>query len=305
MNINVSLENMDFLEVFSSSTRIRIIEMLDEKPMNIKDMAIKLGISSAIVTKHIQKMELAKIIKCDNIAGVRGIQKICSLNLDQVILSFKSNIKTETTSVHSIPVGQYTSYNIQPTCGLASETKLIGILDDPRYFADPNHNDASLIWFGYGWVEYRIPNYLLSNQLVKSIEISLELCSEFPGYKEEWPSDITFYLNDIEIGMWTAPGNFGKNKGALTPEWWSGGSQYGLLKTITVNEEGSFMDGMKISTVKIAELNLTFSSEVTFKIANNENARNVGGITIFGKYFGNYNQDIKVIIGYEDLKRKL
>ncbi|HEY5587090.1 MAG TPA: transcriptional regulator [Ruminiclostridium sp.] len=296
---------MDFLEVFSSSTRIRMIEMLDNKPMNIKDMAIQLGISSAIVTKHIQKMETAKIIKCKNIAGKRGIQKICSLNLDEVTLKFKSSIKSETTYECSIPVGQYISYNVHPTCGLASKTKYIGMFDDPRYFADPNHNSASLIWFGYGWVEYRIPNYLSSNQLAKSIEISLEICSEFPGYKEEWPSDIIFYINNINIGMWTAPGNFGENKGILTPEWWNCGSQYGLLKNITVNEAGSFIDGIKISSLTIAELNLTFNSEITFRLANNKNSRNVGGITIFGKYFGNYNQDIKAIIEYVDMKRGL
>ncbi len=303
MNIDVSLENMAFLEVFSSTTRVRIIAMLDEKAMNIKDMAIELGISSAIVTKHIQKMEEVKIIKCESVPGIRGMQKICSLNLDQVTLRLKSNAKCETSLVHSIPVGQYTSYNVQPTCGLACKTKLIGIVDDPRYFADPNHNNASLIWFGHGWVEYRIPNYLLSNQLVKKLEISLEICSEFPGSKEEWPSDITFYINNIKVGIWTAPGNFGKKKGVLNPEWWNYGSQYGLLKTIIVNREGSFLDGINISSVNITELNLAFSSEITFKIANHDNSRNVGGITIFGKNFGNYNQDINVTINYEDLKR--
>ena len=299
MEIEISLENLEFFEAISSETRVKIIRMLDDRKMNIREIAMELGLSSAIVTKHVQQLERANILKCENIAGKRGTQKICHLNIDHATLKFRSKARNDNYFIHSIPVGQYTSFSINPTCGLASGSKIIGIVDDPRYFADPDHTKASILWFGSGWVEYTIPNYLLSNQSVKSMEISLEICSEAPGYNENWPSDITFYVNSLSIGTWTSPGDFGKGRGVLTPDWWSLGTQHGLLKTILINEKGSFIDGMKTSDIRIADLGLTYGKEISFKIANDKQSRNIGGVSIFGRSFGNYDQDIKVILTHE------
>lgn len=296
--MDVKTQNMAFLEVFSSDTRVRIIEMLNSKPMNIKDMAGELGLSSAIVTKHIQKLEEAGIVRCENMTGKRGMQKVCHLSMEQVTLQLRVKTVSPKHSVLSIPVGQYSSFQVDPTCGLASRERLIGIMDDPRYFADPEHTKASLLWFGSGWVEYRIPNYLLSNQQAKSLAISLEICSEAPGYREDWPSDIFFSLNGVEVGKWTCPGDFGKTKGNYTPEWWSLGTEYGLLKTLLVNQEGSFIDGVRISGKTIGDLSIAYGNEILFRLAAPENAPNPGGMTLLGKGFGNYDQDIQVVIEY-------
>lgn len=298
MDIDVTLESMNFLDAIASETRVKIIAILNKNPSNIGDIAADLDISSAIVTRHIQKLEEAGIVKCESIAGKRGMQKMCCLNMDQVTLRFRSRTRSNDYYLHSIPIGQYSSYSIAPTCGLASEKGIIGILDDPRYFAEPDHIKASLLWFGSGWIEYILPNYILSNQTVISLEISLEICSEAPGYNESWPSDITFYINGVNLGLWTSPGDFGKTRGVLTPDWWDNGTQHGLLKNILVNEKGSFIDGIRMSDVTINDLNLIYGRETIFRIANYGDARNVGGVSIFGKNFGNYNQDIKVIISY-------
>lgn len=301
MDIEITMQNIEFFEALSSETRIAILGMLNDKKMNIKEIAGELGISSAIVTKHIQKLENAGVVKCESIAGKRGTQKLCRLNIDHATLRFQSKAKNDNYSIHSIPVGQYNSFSVHPTCGLASESKTIGIVDDPRYFADPEHTKAAILWFGHGWVEYMLPNYLHSNQSVKSMDISLEICSEAPGYNENWPSDITFHINGIPIGMWTSPGDFGNNRGVLTPDWWSFGTSHGLLKTILINDKGSFIDGIKVSDVKISELGLAYGREITFRISNSEHSRNVGGITVFGKGFGNYDQDIKVILTHDSV----
>ena len=39
-------------------------------------------------------------------------------------------------------------------------------------------------------------------------------------------------------------------------------------------------------------------SSIRFRLAVEDDARHVGGLTIFGKSFGNYSQDIKVSLGY-------
>jgi len=300
MKIHVSVENMAFLECFASETRVRMIELLNERPHSIKELADALSVSSAIVTKHVQKMEEAGIIGTESIPGTRGRRKMCRLIADSVTLFFKTP-KAEDRNRYSvsIPVGQYSDCQVRPTCGLASETGIIGIVDDPRYFSDPEHVKAKHIWFGSGYVEYRIPNFLLGNQRVRSLNISLEICSEAPGYNESWPSDLTFFINDIAIGTWTCPGDFGNNKGIFTPDWWDLGTQHGLLKQIVVNPDGTYIDGVKLSDVNTGKLAIGYGEEIRFRISCLEEAEHCGGVSLFGKHFGNYNQEIEVTVQYE------
>ena len=43
MQIEVSTKNMFFLECFSSETRVKIIELLGEEPLNIKQLSQRSG----------------------------------------------------------------------------------------------------------------------------------------------------------------------------------------------------------------------------------------------------------------------
>lgn len=169
---------------------------------------------------------------------------------------------------------------------------MIGQFDDPRYFYDPARVTAQIIWFGHGFVEYQIPNYLLSSQHINEIEFSLEVGSEAPGVAANWPSDIHFHLNDTFIGYWTSPGDSGNGRGTYTPEWWPDNTnQYGLLKIVRINAEGTFVDGERMSSVKLDDL-IKERNSWTLRIGTDETAKNIGGVTIYGAGFGNYNQDI-------------
>ena len=130
----------------------------------------------------------------------------------------------------------------------------------------------------------------------------MEISSEAPGINNDWPSDISFLLNDVVIGTWTSPGDFGDIKGIFTPDWWlPNWNQYGLLKMLVINHKGTFMEGLKISDVNIDQFEFDYRSKIRFKLLIADDAKNVGGLTIFGKNFGNYNQDIKVRISYIDM----
>ncbi|MGZ9584891.1 ArsR/SmtB family transcription factor [Paenibacillus marinisediminis] len=297
--IEVNSDNLSFLECLSSGTRIRIIELLNDRPMNISELAEVLDVSSAITTKHIQKLESAGIVACESTGGKRGRQKLCSLQLDAINLQFRSSKPQPKKSyTFSIPVGQYSAFEVNPTCGLASESKMIGMVDDPRYFSDPEHVQAKHLWFGSGWVEYGIPNFLLRNQELKRLEISLEICSEAPGFNERWPSDISFFINGIEAAMWTSPGDFGSKPGIYTPDWWNQGTQHGQLKTLIVTEVGTYIDGVQVSDVTTRMLGIEFNKELTLRIASLITAEHCGGVSLFGKGFGNYDQEIEVNMYY-------
>ena len=175
-------------------------------------------------------------------------------------------------------------------------------MDDSRYFAHPDRIDSEILWFTRGYVEYMIPNFLPASQQIDQITISAELSSEAPGVNDVWPSDIHFYLNGICLGYWTSPGDFGNAKGIFTPDWWyPNWNQYGLLKLIVINHKGSFVDGLQISNVSLKDLNLDYRSPMKFKLGIPDDADHIGGLTIFGRNFGNYNQNIQVRISYSPI----
>ncbi len=300
MKLDVTTANMRVLECFSSETRVRIIELLNEKAYNIGELAEALGLSSAIMTKHIQKLEETGLVATENLVGKRGTQKRCTLKLDQLTLMLRTDSGTEEQSNRNsftvdLPVGQYSAYEVRPTCGLASSEKRIGMMDDPRYFDDPERTQAEHLWFASGFVEYRVPNYLVGNQAATGLTVSLEICSEAPRYNENWPSDITFAVNGLEVATWTCPGDFGSRRGLYTPSWWVD-TQYGLQKTLSITENGTFIDGVQFSGIRISQLNIRAGQELRLRISCPETAAHCGGVSLFGKGFGNYPQDIRVAI---------
>jgi predicted transcriptional regulator len=70
------------------------------------------------------------------------------------------------------------------------------------------------------------------------------------------------------------------------------GSQYGKLKSWRVTEAGTYVDGVKISPVSLKDLDLETHRSIRLRVGVREDAKHPGGINIFGRGFGNYDQDI-------------
>ncbi len=128
----------------------------------------------------------------------------------------------------------------------------------------------------------------------------MEICSEAPGFLENWPSDITVSINDVEVGTFHSPGDFGSRRGRLTPPVWpNGNTQYGLLKTFSVREHGSFLDGKPENPlIELTDLELEKKPFISLKIAVKEDAANIGGINIFGEKYGDFPQGIVMNLTY-------
>lgn len=303
LHIKTLDEGLEIFKALGSNIRIEIIKILRENNgMNMNDLAAALNVTNGALTSHIKKLEDCGLISITSESSGHGNQKLCSVHLDKILIDIDS--AEEDTNVYQteLKVGHYSNYEVFPTCGLASPTALIGEVDDTRYFAHPDRYNADILWFTKGHVEYIIPNFIPFSQKIDKITISAELSSEAPGVNDVWPSDISFYINDTFIGSWTSPGDFGDVKGIFTPEWWfPNWNQYGLLKLLVINKRGTFIDGLQISDVTINHLNLTDKSTIRFKMAVNNDADHIGGLTIFGKNFGNYNQDINVRINYSPI----
>jgi len=282
-------------EALASEVRWEIMNLIADKEMNVKEIAAALKLSPSIVTMHIRKLEEAGLTGSRRVRLNGGTHKMCFLVQKKIEIDLPSPGHSARIREQTISVGHYTAFEVHPTCGLGTREKEIGIWDDPRYFLDPERVHASILWFGKGYVEYKTPNYLIPDQTAEAIEISMEIASEAPGLRDHWLSDIEFVFNGISLGTWTSPADFGRAaRGKYTPEWWHRNvNQYGLLKTIRIDAQGTFIDGERMSDVTVSGLKLQ-EPFWTLRFSVDEQAVHLGGLTLYGSGFGNHDQDIVI-----------
>ena len=134
---------------------------------------------------------------------------------------------------------------------------------------------------------------------IEWLELSFEACSEAPMYRDPWESDIAVSINGKRLGIWTCPCDCGGRQGKLTPSWWPAlSTQFGFLKTWRVTDQGSYLDGVHIGDVTIADLNIEGKPYISATIEVPEDAQHVGGINLFGHWFGDYPQALMLRLGY-------
>lgn len=290
-------EDIEVLKGLASPIRVRILKLLHvEGALNGNDIAERLALPQSTVSTNLQILENAGLIRTETQKARKGNQKICHSTFDEVLVMFKEDISPLRSNAVEVamPLGLYTSFDVSAPCGLCSTEGIIGLLDVPDTFLDPERMKAGLIWFTRGFLEYQFPNNAkLAQNTIEVLEFALELSSEVPGTSADWPSDITLSVNGTEIGTWTSPGDFGDKRGVYTPDWWKlKGSQYGKLKSWRVTNEGTYVDGVKISPVSLVDLDLANHHSIRLRIAVKPDAKHPGGINVFGRGFGNYDQDI-------------
>lgn len=303
MELYLDDDSLPVYKALASETRIEILNKLANSPLTVSELSKTMNLSKAIISRHMKLLEEAKLIhQSESHISSDNRKKIFSLSVDLVSINFPNKIylpfKKKTSE---IKLGYFSDFFVTPTCGLASENSMIGELDDPRSFVSNDRVLADLLWFSSGYVEYMIPNLLNMNEKPELLELSLELSSEFPVSNNNWPSDISFQINEVEVGVWTSPGNYSDVRGKLTPLWWNSHySQYGLLKHLRINNEDTGMDGHKLSAVNLSDLHLNDSPFIKLRIGICENAQNKGGLTIFGQNFGNHPQNILLSLFYSE-----
>jgi predicted transcriptional regulator len=286
----------------ASETRITILNYLGDRIVPVAEIAQDLGLPASTANMHITILERAGLLHTQLQPARRGLQKVCARTYDELVISLPHGARASsgTPATIQMPVGAYSKIQVEPTCGLASTTGLIGLLDDPLSFYEPGRMEAQLLWFGAGFVEYDFPMRVPAGSRVAALQLSAEVCSEAPLSDPDWPSDISVWINGVLVGTWTSPADFGVQRGRLTPPWWEDkDSQYGLLKRWRVGTEGTTIDGVALSSVTTADISLRAGEPVHVRIGIQPDAENVGGVNLFGRGFGNYPQDIELRIEYE------
>src|SRR5690606_17533395 len=194
------------LRALASQPRRRILTLLADRLQNVSEVAQALDLPVSTANLHIKVLEDAGLLLTEHRPASRGLQKLCTRAYDQVIVRLptaNAGVPSGDVVEVSMPIGAFVDCAATPSCGLAGGLGIIGMLDDPGSFFDPGRVHAQLIWFERGHLTYRFPNRLPPKATLTSLTVSCELCSEAPLHHDDWPSDITLWINDVEVGTWT------------------------------------------------------------------------------------------------------
>ena len=285
----------------SSLLLYAVIGLLASRSMNVNELAEALSMPVSTAALNVRQLEEAGLISTEIQPGIRGAMKLCSRRIDSVSLHLVPDMQDGVSALTlKLPLGSYAcAREIRPECGLVSEHAWIGESNAPRTFYHPDRFAAQLMWFESGEVEYRFSLGEIAPKQVEWLEISMEISSNAPMYREDFKSDIYVGLGTRELGVWTSPGDYGARRGRFNPSWWSDtSSQYGLLKTWRIDSLGCTLDGEPLSSVTVADLQLDALEYIPLRIGIHADAAHVGGINLFGEKFGDFAQGLVVRVGY-------
>jgi len=292
---------LDTLKALGSEPRIAILRYVGDRLVPVNQIAHDLGLPASTAAMHILVLEKAGLLHTEMRPASRGLQKVCARTYDELVIDLPRGTHRMPAAIElMMPVGGYSDFEVEPTCGLASADGLIGYLDDPNSFYEPDRLRAQLVWFHSGFLEYRFPNRVPPGAPILALQLTAEVCSEAPLSDPDWPSDISVSINGTHLGEWTAPGDFGGTRGRLTPGWWEEkDSQFGVLKRWRVTAEGTSIDGVRLSDVTVAGLRLRAGEPILVRLGVRPDANNVGGMNVFGREFGNYPEDMALRLEYD------
>ncbi len=294
---------LSIARALANEARINILALLNESSLSVNEIARQLDLPISTAAFHVNILEQAGLLATESKPGIRGAMKVSFRSCDRIVVKMhldQMEKKKEQSIVLNMPVGNYANCEIYPSCGIVNEKSAIGIFDQPCSFYLPEHTSAQLLWFYKGFVEYRFPNTVLTGGMLKRLDLSFEACGEVPFHHNGWPSDITVWINDVEVGTWTGPGELEGRRGKFNPSWWPGSlNQYGLLKSWVVSPEGAFLDADELSSIVIDDLHINDQYYISVKIGIKKDARNIGGVSLFGEHFGDYSQNIVLKLDYE------
>lgn len=281
-----------FGRALSVPVRVELLKLLSQEELNINEIADRMNIPQSTAVSHVKILTEAGLIKTSLKPAQHGAMKMCKLAIKDANIMFEGSSSRKEVHMLSMPVGQFTDYKVEPTCGLAGPEGPIGAEDSPNSFYHPDRVNAELLWFCNGYVEYRFPNHMLDGT-EESVEFSMELCSEDHEYNLNCISDITVWVNGKEVGTWTCPSDFGGRRGRCNPKWWPDkNTQYGKLKHFKITGKGSYLDGRKTSPYTLEEYGLRDREYISLRIGIKPDARHNGGVNLFGEGFGDFAQNI-------------
>jgi len=150
LNIEQEEELYRTAHALASPVRIRIMQALGERSMNVGELAQAVDVPMSSAALAVKTLEEAGLIMLEMQPGARGAMKICSRKTDQISISLMRKEEEEGANVLTLqmPIGGYSiAEDIRPTCGIVGDSAYICDMDDPSGFYVTGRFGAQLIWF--------------------------------------------------------------------------------------------------------------------------------------------------------------
>ncbi|MBR6561803.1 MAG: helix-turn-helix domain-containing protein [Oscillospiraceae bacterium] len=283
--------------------RLEILRLLGEKNvMSVNEISQTLNIPISSTSTHISILEEAKLIVCERMSSIRGTMKMCTRVRESILFHLCEDPPHRTKQyMQSMPIGAYSqAESITSPCGLASQLGPIGIYNKPSCFYLPERLDAQVLWVQSGCLCYRFAPLLDNTIEPEYLELSFEACTEARVDTPDWHTEIRITINGCLLGGSVCSSDTEGRRGKLNPPWWPDVStQYGELQKWRVTKNGTYLNDVKISNVKLGDLKLNECSRINVLLHVPSDSHHAAGLNLFGTGFGDYNQAIQLVIGYQ------
>ena len=288
------------LKALNNRARYNILRHLSQGPMNISELARAINISQPTVTTYINQLEKAGLVFCRLQKSSTGYNKICQTAYTGFSLLWQANPMeaVEAEYIIEMPVGHYSAIDCTAPSFLATQADIIASSEDFSRFFHPIRMQAELLAIGQGNIHYLFPYNISDTQKILYLELSAEINIAF-NHPDSF-TEIAVAINNRRFALHRLlPGRTEQSQKHQLDWYPKDLTTTGQLYVWRVEAERSTLNAKPAGNIGLADLNLqpVQPIEVSFEVQSPD--QSVGGMIIFGKSFGQYDQDIRLTIVYE------
>src|SRR5918995_6829396 len=119
-------EALEMLKALGNETRMAILRYLGDRVVAVNQIAQDLGLPASTATMHIAVLEKAGLLHTEMRPASRGLQKVCARTYDELVIDLpRGEHHTRSAIEITMPIGGFSDFEVEPTCGLAGRDGLI------------------------------------------------------------------------------------------------------------------------------------------------------------------------------------
>ncbi len=138
------VERQDLIKGLASEVRINILKLLRKGgAKNVNQIAEQLALPQSTVSINLKILEDCGLIYTESQRAKKGSQKLCHSAFQEILISFTEPVAENRDMIEvSMPIGLYTEFEVTSPCGLCSKDGVVGLLDVPDTFLNPDRMKA-------------------------------------------------------------------------------------------------------------------------------------------------------------------
>lgn len=290
----------------SSPVRLQMLRQLQDGAISIPKLAEMNNLSITNCIFHATILENAKLINIRLVHHGKTNKKVRMCT--RLLRKFNVNLFLGDHNEFPGPNKKVFSYTtrVGEFIYISEDVDACFATKDNFYFGtwkgiyNPERFNAEIIWSNGGIISYAFPNDFTMKGETEQLMLDIEVCSETLDHDNLHKSDITFWINDVELFTYRCPGDYGDRVGVLNPEYWSKGknvlpTQYGDRLHIVIEKDAIYLNEVLVNKkFNMKSLHLGKGNMLKLTIGNKKGCEFPGGWNIFGKGFGDYPIDIEL-----------